>query len=265
MPYSEPKKFSVVNDPVPNPLRKGAPSLADAAEPMAPGTKPHHMSDPWDIGETLCSLADNGDAVSIYSNGDEQPIMARVLSVDDDLPQFVLELNEGQTLPDGNATFVSWVHSAKLQFTINGEWQHHTDRPNVYLTNFPSHCLVLERRESARMETPLGVYYIAAFVLEGRPYELQLYDFSAGGIGMRAHPRDTVGLYVGRKLSRVRLELGPTKVMIADLEIRLSRTFRSFLLGEQVQIGCRFLNLTDSMREELTVLLDNLGSGRKVR
>ena len=53
--------------------------------------------------------------------------------------------------------------------------------------------------------------------------------------------------------------------MIADLEIRLSSTFRSFLLGEQVQIGCRFLNLTDAMRDELLTLLDNLGSGRKVR
>lgn len=254
-----------MNDPIPNPLRKGAPSLADIAEPMAPGTKPHHMSDPWDIGETLCSLADNGDAISIYPNGGDDVLMARVLSVDDDLPQFILELNEGTTLPNGNATFVSWVHNAKLQFTINGEWEAHPERPHVYQVNFPSHCLVLERRESTRLETPLGVYYIAAFVLEGRPYELQLYDFSAGGIGMRAHPRDTVGLYVGRKLSRVRLELGPSKVMIADLEIRLSRTFRSFLLGEQVQIGCRFLNLTEAMQDELKVLLDNLGSSRKVR
>ena len=254
-----------MNDPIPNPLRKGPPTLADVAELMAPGTQPHHMSDPWDIGETLCSLADNGDALSVYANGSENAIMGRVLSVDDELPQFVLELNEGQTLPPGSATFVSWVQTAKLQFTLNGEWQVYPERPNVYLTNFPSHCLVLERRESTRIETPLGVYYLAAFVLEGRPYELQLYDFSAGGIGMRAHPRDTAGLYVGRKLSRVRLELGPNKVMIADLEIRLSRTFRSFLLGEQVQIGCRFLNLSETMRDELVTLLDNLGSGRKVR
>ena len=147
-----------MNDPIPNPLRKGAPSLADVAEPMAPGTKPHHMSDPWDIGETLCSLADNGDAISIYPTGGEDVILGRILSVDDDLPQFVLELNEGETLPEGGATFVSWVQSAKLQFTINGEWQAYPDRPNVYLTNFPSHCLVLERRESTRLETPLGVY-----------------------------------------------------------------------------------------------------------
>ena len=80
---------------------------------------------------------------------------------------------------------------------------------------------------------------------------------------MRARKPDTIGLYVGRKLSRVRLELGPEKVIIADLEIRLSRSFRSFLLGEQVQIGCRFLNLSAAMQEELTLLLIHLGSGRK--
>ncbi len=77
---------------------------------------------------------------------------------------------------------------------------------------------------------------------------------------MRAAPRDAVGLHVGRKLQRVRLELGPDKVMIADLEIRLSRTFRSFLLGEQVQIGCQFINLSPSMEEDLKRLLDQLNS-----
>ena len=50
--------------------------------------------------------------------------------------------------------------------------------------------------------------------------------------------------------------------MIADLEVRLSRTFRSFLLGEQVQIGCQFTNLSPAMQDELARLLDKLNSGR---
>lgn len=254
-----------MNDPIPNPLRKGAPSLADLVDPIAPGNKPHHMNDPWDIGETLTRLADSGDPVSIYPAFGAEPVMARILSVDEEMPRFVLELNEGTFLPPGLATFVAWVQSAKLQFSLTSSWEALPDRPTLLEADFPEECLVLERRESARLETPLGVYYVAAFVLEGRPYELQLYDFSIGGIGMRAHPRDTIGLYVGRKLSRVRLELGPDKVIIADLEIRLSRTFRSFLLGEQVQIGCRFLNLSQAMQEDLKQLLDKLGSSRKVR
>ncbi len=119
---------------------------------------------------------------------------------------------------------------------------------------------MLNRRAAQRLETPLGIYYLASFVLNGKPYELQIYDFSAGGVGMRAAPRDAVGLHVGRKLQRVRLELGPETVMIADLEVRLSRTFRSFLLGEQVQIGCQFTNMSPIMQEELSRVLDKLNS-----
>ncbi len=252
-----------MNDPIPNSLRKGPPSLSAALEPIAPGTKPHHMTDPWDIGEALTRLAESGEPVTIYPNDSGVAVMARILSVDEELPHFVIELNEGAFLPPGAAIFVALTQSAKLQFTLSSGWVSLPDQPTLLPAEFPEQCLVLERRESPRLEAPLGAYHLAAFVLEGRPYELQLYDFSIGGVGMRARKRDTIGLYVGRKLSRVRLELGPEKVMIADLEIRLSRTFRSFLLGEQVQIGCRFLNLSPAMQEELTQLLIHLGSGRK--
>lgn len=251
-----------MNDPIPNPLRKAAPSQAQAIEPIAPGAKPHHMVDPWDIGEALSRLAESGDAVTIYPVDGVGAVMARIRSVDEALPHFVLELNEGCFLPPGMATFVALTHSAKLQFTLSSGWVAQADNPTVLPAEFPSECLVLERRESARLETPLGVYYVAAFVLDGRPYELQLYDFSVGGVGMRAPPRDTVGLYVGRKLSRVRLELGPDSVMIADLEVRLQRSFRSFLLGEQMQIGCRFVNLSAPMHAEITRVLANLRGNR---
>lgn len=252
-----------MNQPSPTLIRKGPPRLADAIEPMEAGTQPHHMADPWDIGDALLQLADSGDAVTIYPEGASEPVMARIHSVDDEKPHFVIELNEGAVLPPGQATFVSWQRSAKLQFTINDQWLALPDQPTLLPTYFPKECLVLERRSSTRLETPLGVYYTAAFVLDGRPYELQLYDFSMGGVGMRAPKREARGLYVGRKLSRVRLELGPNSAIVADLEVRLARSFRSFLVGEQVQVGCRFLNLTPQMETELTTLLAKLDASRK--
>ncbi|MET3131913.1 c-di-GMP-binding flagellar brake protein YcgR [Oxalobacteraceae bacterium GrIS 1.11] len=255
-----------MNDTLPIRPRKGPPGQSEAMSPIAPGSKPHHMSDPWDIGEALARLAERGDALTIYPVDAERPVMGRILSVDDELPHFVLQLNEGACLPPGSATFVATMHNdAKLQFTLSSGWVSLPEQPTLLPAVFPANCLVLERRESVRLEAPLGVFYLAAFVLEGRPYELQLYDFSTGGVGMRAHPRDTVGLYVGRKLSRVRLELGPDKVMIADLEIRLSRSFRSFLLGEQMQIGCRFLDLSPAMEADLTRMLDQLNRSRRAR
>jgi c-di-GMP-binding flagellar brake protein YcgR len=221
------------------------------------------MTDEHDIGDALTLLAESGEAVSIYPSSATNVVMARVKSVDPENPYFVIELNEGEFLPPGEAIFVAWLRSAKIQFSLSSqEWACKPNEPTLIPLEFPLKCLVLNRRASARLETPLGVYYMASFVMNGKPYELQLYDFSAGGVGMRAAPRDAVGLHVGRKLQRVRLELGPDSVMIADLEVRLSRTFRSFLLGEQVQIGCQFTNLSPMMAEELARLLDKLNSNK---
>ena len=253
-----------MNNPNPSEFRRGPPSLKDAVEPIPAGSKPHDMTDEHDIGDSLTLLADNGDPVSIYPDGTGNVVMARIRSVDPQQPRFVLELNEGDFLPPGEATCVAWLRSAKIQFKLaSDDWASQAGAPTLIPLGFPLKCMVLNRRASTRLETPLGIYYMASFVLNGKPYELQLYDFSSGGVGMRAAPRDCVGLHVGRKLLRVRLELGPDSVMIADLEVRLSRTFRSFLLGEQVQIGCQFSNLSPAMQDELTRLLDKLNSSRQ--
>ena len=222
------------------------------------------MTDEHDIGDSLTLLAENGDPISVYPASTTNVVMARIKSVDPENPYFVLELNEGEVIPPGEATFVAWLRAAKVQFKLTSpDWAAQPDEPTLIPLEFPTKCRVLNRRSSTRLETPLGIYYMASFVLNGKPYELQLYDFSAGGVGMRAPPRDCQGLYVGRKLQRVRLELGPDSVMIADLEVRLSRTFRSFLLGEQVQIGCQFINLSPVMQEELARLLDKLSISKQ--
>lgn len=250
-----------MNDPIPNEFRKGPPRLQDAVEPISSGAKPHEMTDVDDIGDSLTILAENGDAVSIYPAISREVVLARILSVSEDSPHFVLELNEGEKLPPGGAVFVAWLRSAKIQFTLSrDEWTSQPDQPQLIPLEFPEKCMVLNRRATARLETPLGVYFTASFVLNGKPYELQLYDFSQGGVGMRCAPRDSQGLHVGRKLQRVRLELGPDAVIIADLEIRLSRTYRSFLLGEQVQIGCQFLNMSAAMQDDLAKLIDKMNS-----
>jgi flagellar brake protein len=58
----------------------------------------------------------------------------------------------------------------------------------------------------------------------------------------------------------VRLELGPETVITADMEIRAVRTFKSFLLGEQVQIGCMFINLDEGTKDEIERLLKRMAT-----
>jgi c-di-GMP-binding flagellar brake protein YcgR len=110
---------------------------------------------------------------------------------------------------------------------------------------------VLNRRAEPRLESPLGMNYGARFTLLGKVFEMPLYDFSRGGVGLRATPEQALELYVGKKLEGVQLELGTSLAVSADLEIRLLRPFRTFLLGQQVQVGCRISNITMQMRQTL--------------
>jgi len=96
-------------------------------------------------------------------------------------------------------------------------------------------------------------------------YEIPLYDFSLGGVGLRAAPAEAPALRAGRRLSKVRLELASDLALTVDLEIRLCRPFRSFLLGEQVQIGCRFVNLSAAMQTTLKGALAQLENRRSRR
>ena len=69
-------------------------------------------------------------------------------------------------------------------------------------------------------------------------------------------PPDTARVpHVGQKLKNVRLQLGPALAITANLEIRLLRPFRSFLLGEQVQVGCAIDSIEMQMQQHLEGLV----------
>ncbi|MGH8855837.1 MAG: PilZ domain-containing protein, partial [Telluria sp.] len=152
----------------------------------------------------------------------------------------------------GKATLVASLGgNAKLQFELDQSWKPAPTDPMHVAAEFPDSCLVLNRRAARRVETPVGVNYTASFRVKGTLVEMPLYDFSQGGVGLRATPDQCFGLHVGKKLEGVRLELGPNLVIMADLEVRLLRKFRTFLLGEQVQIGCSFASISMQMQHTL--------------
>lgn len=253
-----------MNSPALSIVRKGVPKLSDALDLIPADAGPHEMRDPFDIGEALESLAYTGEPVTVYpSRMKRNALMARIHSVDAENPRFVIDF-AGETPPAGVATLVASLGgNAKLQFDLMQDWHGLPGQRNLVAAEFPPSCLVLNRRAAQRLETPVGVNYTAAFKIVGKPYELPLYDFSIGGVGMRATPEQAFGLRVGRKLEDVRLELGPALVLIADLEIRLLRPFKTFLLGEQVQIGCSFASISMQMKQNLEKLVTDTGGRRR--
>jgi c-di-GMP-binding flagellar brake protein YcgR len=232
-------------------MRKGPPKLTDAVQRIGANLVAHEMRDAFQIFDTLSTLAQTGEAITVYPTGQDF-VMARIDAVDPDRRSFVLDLAEDVVLAEGKATFVgSLGGNAKLQFELDANWSIVPGRTGAVELPLPEICKVLNRRAESRLETPLGGSYGARFMYMGKLFELPLYDFSLSGVGLRATPEQAYELFVGKKLEGVELELGPALTIQADLEVRLKRPFRTFLLGEQVQVGCRISNITMQMKQRL--------------
>jgi len=232
-------------------MRKGPPKPTDAADRIRPDSGAHDMRDPFDIGDALTTLALTGEPLTVYPRGQDF-VMARIDSVEPEHKVFTLELAGNDVLAEGEAVFVAALGSnAKIQFELDADWAIVEGRPDLVQLPLPEVCLVLNRRAEPRLESPVGMNYGARFTLLGKVFEMPLYDFSRGGVGLRATPEQALELYVGKKLEGVQLELGTSLAVSADLEIRLLRPFRTFLLGQQVQVGCRISNISMQMRQTL--------------
>jgi c-di-GMP-binding flagellar brake protein YcgR len=232
-------------------MRKGPPKMADAVDRIGPNTVAHDMRDPFDIVDALTTLALAGEPVTVHPYG-QDIVMGRIDSVDPDGKVFTLDPVEHVLPGQGRTVFVASLGgNAKIQFELDGASTVVPDRPDLLQFPLPTACLVLNRRAEQRLESPLGMNYGARFTLMGRVFEMPLYDFSRGGVGLRATPEQALELHVGKKLDDVLLELGSSLVVSADLEVRLLRPFRTFLLGKQVQVGCRISNITMQMRQTL--------------
>jgi hypothetical protein len=99
-------------------------------------------------------------------------------------------------------------------------------------------------------------------MLLGRPRSFSIDDVSLGGLGLRADVEQGRGVFVGQRLARVRLVFGEQEALVADLEVRSRRNFRSFLVGEQVHVGCRFTGLGPEAEAGLQQLLAGLAQLR---
>jgi c-di-GMP-binding flagellar brake protein YcgR len=234
-----------------NQIRKGPPKLSDAVARIGPDAGAHEMTDAFQIVDTLSTLAQTGEPITVYPMGQDFTV-ARIDAIDAERGTFLLDLAEDILLAEGKLIFVAALGgNAKLQFELGSNGSLLPGRARAVELPLPETCLVLNRRAEARLESPLSGSYGARFVLLGKEFELPLYDFSLGGVGLRATPEQAYEFYIGKKIEGVELELGPSLTVIADLEVRLLRPFRTFLLGQQVQVGCRISNISMQMKQRL--------------
>jgi hypothetical protein len=155
-------------------MRKGPPKLADAVDRIPAKALAHDMTDAFQIFDTLSTLAQTGEAVTVYPMGQDF-VMARIDAVDPDRRSFVLDLVEDSILAEGKAIFTASLGgNAKIQFELDANWSIVPGRSQVVELPLPETCKVLNRRAESRLETPLGGNFGARFAIMGKVFELAL-------------------------------------------------------------------------------------------
>lgn len=250
------------------------PRAPEAAPPSPPAIAPmvtdadvarFRAQDPQDIVATLQALAADGDLVTLYPPNDGAFLSGRVHAVQPTERRLVIEA-QGSHLPDpGAVLLVAMPRGIKLQFHTRGHWQCDAGGPLLLTADLPDEIVHLQRRRFRRMDVPLGPSLRAEFALHGEARTLNVDDLSQGGIGLRAAAHDGRGLMSGQRLRRVRLELGQRAPLMVDLEICSRRAFRSFLAGEQLHFGCRFIDLAPEAGAALQYILRTFDTERQQR
>ncbi len=126
----------------------------------------------------------------------------------------------------------------------------------------PSAPTDAERRAFLRLDPPLGRPYVATLVLNGETLQCSVHDLSAGGVALRTLPHQADFFKPGRVLRNVQLELGTDHRLTASLAIRLCRRMRTRLLGEQLHVGCQFVDLDAPQQARLAEAIAALERAR---
>ena len=243
-------------NPPPLPARRAAPRV----EPIAPeiDLEAHRVTDAEQVRSEFEALAADTAPLTAYPQGTDAFCLCRIRSVGPQPHRMTLEALSTQAPTNGHTLFVATRPGAKLQFSLDAEWSADEGRQACLHADLPAELVRLQRREFHRIEAPLGHSYTAEFMLDGQPRQLFVSDVSLGGVGLRGSPREIGSLRVGTRLRRVHIELAQGQTLLADLEVRLCRPFRSYLLGEQVHVGCRFVDMTAPLHAVLDRAIDAL-------
>jgi c-di-GMP-binding flagellar brake protein YcgR len=247
------------------------PGIPERFIEAAPGSfdlVPYQLSDAWEIASALRALLLRAEWLTVYSSALDTPCWAQVTALDAESGSFSFATERALPFCDEALLFVAEQQGVKLQFEARRRAGSLAE--GRYDAAIPAVLVRIQRRRFVRIETPLGLPFLALFKLAGRSLEMGVDNLGLGGVALRAMPSDARLFYVGRKLPRVWLELGQDEAVRVDLEVRSCRPWSSFLLGEQYLIGCRFLDhdeaVRDSVRQALAGLSGNelslSGSGK---
>ena len=220
------------------------------------------VHDAQTIVAALRSMAMRAEPVTVYPAGDGTCVAGRLVKLLEPDMLLLIQAERAPLPTAGHALVVAAPDNLRVQFQTHLGWQPRADDALDATADLPQAIVRQQRRRFARVETPLGPSLRAEFYSEGKKRQMFVDDLSLGGVGLRGPLRDHRDLMTKLRLERVRLELGASTLLDVKLDICSHRTYRSFLAGDQLHFGCRFIDLPDRARTTLERVLLSLEQER---
>ena len=235
----------------------------------ASGLTLYRLQKPAAIGQALHDMVQQKSVLSLYPHlGCEDEAAISAESVPFALASLMAVDMQAQTctlsvaapvlpLPVQAVGVAHMAGGVRMQCALVGSWEQVGDKQWQLHMPWPMQMLQLQRRRHPRIHVPLGHNYSASFLFGSQRCELDIDDLSASGVALRGTRKETAMLFMGRKLPRVHLTMADGNTLEVALKVRSRRSFQSFLLGEQVLVGCSVESITAEDRSVLDDLLSS--------
>lgn len=225
----------------------------------------YRLRDAAVIARVMQELVEQQAVLSLYAAQSDQGLevadhapplaLASLRSTDVSQSALVLQIpRQTQPLPPRLIGIANMTAGVRVQCAVEGAWNEAADAW-VLQAAWPDELLQLQRRRHQRFPVPLGQNYTASFMFGRKRCVLDIDDLSLGGIALRGTRADTAMLFLGRELPQVTLKLANHDILRASLKVRSRRSYRSFLLGEQVLVGCSIESMDEEDQASLHSLL----------
>lgn len=225
----------------------------------------YRLRDAAVIARVMQELVEQQAVLSLYAAQSDQGLevadhapplaLASLRCTDVSQSALVLQIpRQTQPMPPRLIGIANMGAGVRVQCAVEGTWNEAADAWVLQAT-WPDELLQLQRRRHQRFPVPLGQNYTASFMFGRKRCVLDIDDLSLGGIALRGTRADTAMLFLGRELPQVTLKLANHDILRASLKVRLRRSYRSFLLGEQVLVGCSIESMDEEDRASLHSLL----------
>lgn len=233
------------------------------------------LDNPLEIQHHLRTLQDRHNFVTVYLDSGRYFFLSTILAVDDrkrcifldaprqpELYKYALEARQ--------STLTAMLDQVKIQFRLPPLSAHSWENRPVLMADLPTRLLRLQRREFFRINTPLNPALSAKLVRYRNNGSAEIFDFplrdiSGGGICLLGAIEHADSFSLGELFADCRLDIPGESVLSVNLRICEISRVDSLNRGQQLRLGCEFVNLPGTRLTLIERYITRLERERKAK